>query len=368
MENLKIKIILATDIKGFTVKSSLLPYKELDSFLKKHDELIWEVKKFNWSIIKNVGDGYMIFFDNISNALNAIKTIMNKTSNYNNSFEDDLHKIELRMSLNIWEVLEKKTLTGIDYFWESINLAYRVLDITPSNSIYVTEAIYNTVSKWIFNFSTIWNINFKWIGEKIKIYAFDYSNKNKNWYIDQVKISWEIKKEKELILIVNEVDRLVFKIASVWAILVTQPIPLVDMWLIFWLQVYMTIEIWKLYWINLDKKLAYWIVTSLVWSLWFEYTKYVLQIQAMKIWLPWIGWYVQIPLAFAMVYSFWKLLSYYFYLKSTWKDVSIVNIKDYFFAKKSDAIEIAKKKKKEIIAIWKQNLSIFKPIFKKYKK
>jgi len=368
MEKLKIKVILATDIKWFTVKSSLLPYKDLDNFLKKHDEIIWTVKDFNWEIIKNVWDGYMIFFSNISNALDAIKNIMSKVKEYNSNFDNDLNKIELRMSLNIWEVLKKEILVWVDYFWEPINFVYRLLDITPANSVYVTEAIYNTANRWIFNFSTIWNINFKWIWEKIKVYAFDYNNSHKNEYIDQVKVSWELKKEKELVFVVNQVDRFVFKVASVWAILVTQPIPFVDMGLIFWLQVYMTVEIWKLYWIDLDKKVAYGIVTSLLWSLWFEYTKYTLQIQAMKIWLPWVWWYIQIPLAFAMVYSFWKLISYYFYLKSIWKDISFINIKDYFFAKKTDAIEMWKKRKKEIMYIWKKNLSLLKPLFKKYKK
>jgi len=351
---LKIKTIVATDIVNFTVKSSLLPFQQFEELLKKHDEIIKNVEDFWGKIIKNVWDGYLIFFETPSFALKAIQKVVENLNEYNLSVEDELHKINLRIVVNIWEVLVKKTLTWNDYFSSSLNLTYRVLSITPPNNIYLTENIYWFINKWEFNIDFVGYKKFKGIWWTTALYKFNHENKeNLVWKNDVIKSS-SILKSEELDTIIQEVDEIIFKLSAVAAVLSIQPIPIISISLIFFLQVYMTLEIAKIYSIPLSKNMAYSLVWNIIWILWFEYTKSWGQVELTKIWFPWIWWYIQAPLAFSLVYSFWKIISYKFYYDKIWEPKNLNSIKKYFIDRKIEWIEVFKKRKKEILDLWKK--------------
>ena len=351
---LKVKTIVATDIVNFTAKSSLLTSNKLNNLLKKHDEIIKNVESFGWKIVKNVWDGYLLFFDTPSNALNAIKNILNQLNEYNSKIEDELEKIRVRIAVNIWEILEKNTIIWKDYFWEAINLTYRLLSIAKKDQVLLTENIYLIANKWEFNIEYIGNKSFKWIWNEIKIYNFLYNKwRNEEW-ISKVKESENILKWEELDNITQNVDNFIFKVSAVSAILTMQPIPLLWSGYIFISIIYMSIEIAKYYKIELSKKIAYTTVSSIIWILWFEYTKSVAQIEVTKIWLPWFGWYIQAPIAFSLTYSFWKLLSYKFYNDKMGYKKDTNWIKWYFTKNKRNWIYIFNKRKNEIIEIWKK--------------
>jgi len=353
MSNIKIKTIIATDIVNFTVKSSLLPLEKLNKLLQDHDKLIWILEKKWGKIAKNVGDGYLIFFDNINIAISAVHDLLNKIQEYNSKVSDELEKINIRVAITVGEVLEKKILTWTDYFWVAINLAYRILSITPGNSVYLSESVYTLANKWEFKIISLWAKKFKWIWEEVKVYKLSLNEKDEEYYEKVTKSSLLIKPE-ELDFIVKEVDQLIFKIASVAAVLVSQPIPLIDVSSVFFLQLYMTIEIAKKYRLNISEKLSYSLVSSFIWILGFEYGKSWGQIELMKFWLPGFWWYLQIGLAFSLVYSFWKLISYNFYYESKWEKLDVTKIKDYFISRKKDGYYISKEQKDKILETWKK--------------
>ena len=63
-------VIIFTDLKDFTLKTSLLTQKQIDALLDDQDQLMLDsLKKFNGTLIKTIGDSYMMFFEDIEKSL-----------------------------------------------------------------------------------------------------------------------------------------------------------------------------------------------------------------------------------------------------------------------------------------------------------
>ncbi len=86
--------IVFTDMKDYTVKSSLMTNLQLTKIIDEQEKIFSKnIKKYNWKIIKSMWDWYMIFFDNSENAINSVLNI-----------EDDLRKYNKR---DLCKIIEK---------------------------------------------------------------------------------------------------------------------------------------------------------------------------------------------------------------------------------------------------------------------
>jgi len=353
------KYLLITDIKDFTLKSSLLPLKDLENILTIHDNYISEAKNYGWHILKNLGDWYLLYFDYPDQALNFLTNLFNKLDNYNQFTKDKLYKLELRVAGIKWNLEIIKTITWIDYTWKDLNLLNRIINLVPTWFIYVNQSFYNDLKEKKL-FIPIWEAEFKGITNKINLYAKILSKETKKKFKEKIEknllliLKNTIEEDKsKLNNLINEIDFFIFKIASVGAIIVASPLPFIDASTVFFLQIYMFFYIWDKYNIKYDYTTSYNIIITFLSSLWYTYIKDWLKIWLFKIWLPWLWGYLQIPLAFWMLYWFWKLVNFYFYKKSINESITIEEIKNYFVKREKDWIYMAKKKKEEIIKIWR---------------
>jgi adenylate cyclase len=94
-------VIIFTDIKDFTLKTSLLTKKQLEGILNDHDGIITPIiKKYKGHIVKTFGDSFMIVFDKSENAVLACIEIQEKAIAYNSTKKMGLFMIEFRIAID----------------------------------------------------------------------------------------------------------------------------------------------------------------------------------------------------------------------------------------------------------------------------
>ncbi len=353
MNNLDNKVVVFTDLADYTLKSSLLTAKQLKEFvIDKQDEIILPlIKKYNWKLVKYLWDSYMILFDNIDNSLDFSIRLQKKLQEYNKNIKFNLKKIELKIVLNYWSILRKKTILWEEYFWDTINIASRILEKTPRNRIFITKTIFDKINNDSIILAKLWVYSFKWLVYKIPLYEVVY-DKNLVWDSKEL-LSWKVKflnlEEK-----IRNIDDIIFKVSSVAFLLTIQPIPLFDNYFLVLLHIYLLKQIALKYNINLSKKQIKEIISTIFLSIGWIYSTNQLITWLSKIWLPFVWWYLMAPTNFALTYWLWKVFSNYFYYKEQKEELTSQNIKDIFLGSKDKWLKLAKKQKNEIMKIWKE--------------
>ncbi len=355
MENSFLWAVLFSDMKNFTLKTSLLTQKQLDIILTKQEEVIlsaiWENK---WKVVKTMWDSYMIIFENIDNSFIVAKNIQEKLEEYNKTQKNNLNKIELRISLEVGNLHKRKNIVWEDYFWDSINLASRILEITWENKIFTTSNIKKTNIKEE-NILELWKKTFKWILQEVEIYEILYKKEDienkKYWTLKKNWYSFIVSKDEEIRN--SEIESFIFKVSSVAWFLSIQPIPFLDAGVIF-LHLYIAKEIWNKYKIELWKEKIKEIIWTISVSVWWIYATAQIITGISKIWLPWFWGFLTLPINFALTYSIWTVLNKYFYYQSNHIELSNSEIKETFLDAKNKWIAIWKKEKNKIIEEWKR--------------
>lgn len=364
--------VLFTDIKNFTLKSSLLTQVQVEKLINTQNDIIFPIiKKYFWNIIKSLGDSYMVVFEKAENAVYASIDIQNELLKYNSGIKFNLYTIELRITIDYWILDRKSNIKWEDYLWEPVNIASRLQSRTPESKIFITWELYNEI-KWNKDIFTnyLGKTSFKWILHEIGIYDIIYlekdikslkNTKNSSKKIDDFFVTIDMKKS------IENIDNSIFKFASVAAILGIQPIPFLDIYALLPLHLYLLKQISKEYWIKLSKDEAKEIISTIMWSVTWSYLLSQWVVWISKIGLLWIWGYLMVPLNFALTYSIWKVLSYYLYKKSQWIKSTNSELNTLFKYSITSWKSIAKKDKEKILTVWKKYKNDFLKIIKENK-
>lgn len=158
--------IMFTDLKGFTLKTSKSTRAELKKLLEMHEDLIIPVfDKFEGTIIKTIGDAFMVTFRAPTDAVLCgmeIQRVLNKHNQ--NASEDD--QLQVRVAINSGEV----TVKGNDVFGEAVNIAARLEGVAEAGDIYFTESVYLAMNKSEIPTTEVGYRHFKGIPEQVKVY------------------------------------------------------------------------------------------------------------------------------------------------------------------------------------------------------
>lgn len=365
--------VVFTDIKDFTLKTSLLTQMQIWKFLNKQDEIVLPIiSKYFWKIIKTIWDSYMIVFEKAENAVNTSIEIQKKLEEYNSNIELNLYKLELRISIDYGDLEREINLNWEDFFWEAVNISSRLQHKTPENKIFVTWSIKRNIDHFKnINCLYLWKTSFKWVLYEVDIYEVLYENEKieafKNWKIKSKNIN-DFLLTSDLKQKINEIDNTIFKFSSVAAILWIQPIPFLDIYSVVPFHIYMLKEIAKKYSIKINTKESKEILTTIIWSIWSSYILSQSVVWLSKISMIWFWWYIMMPLNFGLTYTMWKILSMYFYQKSQWVKATNYEIKKLFKYSIKSWKYIAKKEKNHINEIWKKYKDSFLKTIDKYYK
>jgi len=158
--------IMFTDIEGFSELVANLPRTVSKNILQIHDRILSRViKNFGGNTIKSIGDSFLVTFRSPTDAVLCGMAMHDALwdANKNNDLEIPL---AIRVSLNAGEV----RLSNHDVFGEAVNIASRLEKITPTNAVYLTEAVYLSMSKSEVNLEKIDSFQFKGITDKVNVY------------------------------------------------------------------------------------------------------------------------------------------------------------------------------------------------------
>jgi len=342
--------ILFTDMKDFTFRSSVLDKKNLDRLIDNQNKLILPlVKKHEWEVVKTIGDSYMMVFRDTDNALDCAIAIQQAAQKYNEN-KKIIQKIEFRIALCYGELSEVEWIHGNDYFWNTVNLASRVLIQTRATKILVTSSVISEL-KGDFTSVHLGDITFKWMLEKEPMYEILYNTKDIQDFKKGTlaKDAFRLEVEEKIKNTPKEIEDTIFKISAVTAIVSIQPVPFLDIYSSVPLHMYMISSIGKKYGIELQITDIKEILSSLGVGIGGAYVLGQWFLALSKIGLPLIGGYLAVPFSFGFTYWLGRTISTYFYYRSQNTYISEADIGDIFAQNKALGIEKWKKQKTKIV-------------------
>lgn len=129
----KLAAIMFTDIAGYTSlmgKDESLALRLLNTNRQIHKTFI---KQYHGQWLKEMGDGILVSFSTISDAIycaGAIQAAVREVEN-----------LTLRIGIHMGEIVEDQN----DVFGDGVNIASRIEALTPPGSIWVSETIYKNI-------------------------------------------------------------------------------------------------------------------------------------------------------------------------------------------------------------------------------
>lgn len=162
----KLAAIMFTDVKDFSKKMGENEIAAME-LLKVHDGMIRDVvTKYGGTIIKSLGDSFMVDFSSAVNAVRCSIEAQEQFWHYNQG-KSDFDKIQIRVGIHLGDVIT----VGNDIYGDGVNIAARIEAITEPTRICVSADIYNQVkNKMPIRAYSIGSIDLKNIAEPVEVF------------------------------------------------------------------------------------------------------------------------------------------------------------------------------------------------------
>ena len=126
-----------TDIQDFTKRMSAQEHLGME-LIRQHNEIMDDViRKHNGTLVKNIGDAYLIDFGSAVNAVEAAVEAQNQFAECNKE-KTQLDEILVRISIHLGDVV----MQGKDLFGDGVNIASRLQSITPPGGICISREVF----------------------------------------------------------------------------------------------------------------------------------------------------------------------------------------------------------------------------------
>ncbi|TFG63111.1 MAG: adenylate/guanylate cyclase domain-containing protein, partial [Spirochaetales bacterium] len=139
----RLAAVMYTDICGF---SRMLEKNEQETLemLSFHNKLIYEkAKKHNGTVIKSIGDAFLVDFKNTFDAVKCAIEIQHELGAFNSSKQGE--KLVLRIGIHLGDIYFFET----DALGEGINIASRLQSLAKPGRICISREVYSMVSNKI---------------------------------------------------------------------------------------------------------------------------------------------------------------------------------------------------------------------------
>ena len=137
------RVVMLTDMKGFTAATSRQTREENARMLRLHDALLSPViAAFGGQRIKSIGDAYLVLFAAPTEALLCAVAIQDRLADHARRVVEG-ERIEVRIALALGDV----RLDRGDVFGEAVNLASRIEALAESGEVWFSESLYWTLDR-----------------------------------------------------------------------------------------------------------------------------------------------------------------------------------------------------------------------------
>jgi class 3 adenylate cyclase len=162
----RVLTIAFTDIKGFTDRTAHADRDFVVRLLKSQDDLLRPIiRQYAGTIIKTIGDAFLLTFESPTNAVLCALMMQNVLREHNQKVPEG-ERIEIRVAINTGEV----SIKDGDVFGEPVNLASRIEGITDANEIWFSESTYLAMNKQEVPTSLVGEFRLKGVPEAIKVF------------------------------------------------------------------------------------------------------------------------------------------------------------------------------------------------------
>lgn len=155
-----------TDIQDFSKRMSAQEQLGME-ILRQHNEIMdGAILKHHGTLVKNIGDAYLVDFGSAVNAVNAAIEAQRQFAETNRN-RSQLDQILVRISIHLGDVV----VQGNDMFGDGVNIASRLQSLTPPGGICISREVYAHVkSRPDFQCIPLGSHELKGIAEPIEVY------------------------------------------------------------------------------------------------------------------------------------------------------------------------------------------------------
>ncbi|MEK7263592.1 MAG: DnaJ domain-containing protein [Bacteroidota bacterium] len=139
-EHRKLAAIMFTDIKDYSKK---MQRSEADAMkmLEVHNDMMRAtIAKFEGTVIKTVGDAFLVSFESVSNAAECAVACQEMFLEYNKGKSEN-EIIVIRIGVHLGDIIEKDN----DVFGDGVNIASRIQSLAEPGGINISESVYQQV-------------------------------------------------------------------------------------------------------------------------------------------------------------------------------------------------------------------------------
>ncbi len=125
--------VVFTDIVGFTEFTALRGDDEALALLSRQERLVREALPANARIVKELGDGLLLWFPD---ACEALKTVLHLQERFEQEWGESIAPLWVRSGMHSG----RQTLRGSDLVGHDVNVAARVVDVAGPGEVLLSDA------------------------------------------------------------------------------------------------------------------------------------------------------------------------------------------------------------------------------------
>src|SRR3989442_1523516 len=142
VENRRLAAIMFTDIVGFSRQMGSNEARTL-RLLDTHNRIIQHaVTVHHGTVIKTVGDGFLVDFPSVVNAVQCAQHVQARFRAYN-ADKDSPEQIHVRIGIHLGDIVQRDG----DVFGDGVNIASRLQALAEPDTICISQVVYQEVAQ-----------------------------------------------------------------------------------------------------------------------------------------------------------------------------------------------------------------------------